>query len=175
MKKVLILIVGILLMSCSSQKEVRFNEDIIDCIVEESPSLPSQFLNYNFFCKNSNNQILMLGVYDLRDIYKKKYSWMSYKDFLTEALNQRLLIAHNSFITFDLDKTVEREYRNNKLEDFIKIYCDEYRRDFYNLKPVDKYLENTILYYLFINNYLSSFDDYSGVYGIAGIHNWQCK
>lgn len=162
-------------MSCSSQKEVRFNEDIIDCIVEESPSLPSQFLNYNFFCKNSNNQILMLGVYDLRDIYKKKYSWMSYKDFLTEALNQRLLILHNSSKAFDLDKTVEKEYKRNKLEDFIRIYCDEYSNGLYCLKSVDKELVNTILYYLFINNYLSSFDDYSGVYGISRIHSWQCK
>lgn len=63
----------------------------------------------------------MLSVYDLRDIYEKKYSLMSYKNFLTKALNQTLLVSHNSPKAFDLDKNVEKEYKRNKLEDFIVI------------------------------------------------------
>lgn len=163
------------LMSCSSQNEIKFNVDIIDCIINESSSLPSKFLNYTFFCKSSDNKILRLGVYDLQRIHEVSYNQMSYKFFLTKALSQNILISKSSFEAFDLDQEVQYDYVHNKFDDFINKYCEKYNDSSYTLKTKNYEYINSILYYCFINNYFSTFDDYSGVYRITKIDKWECK
>lgn len=112
-------VICIFLVSCNSQNGMKFNRDIIDCISNENSSLPSQFLNYNFFCKSSDNKILILGIYDLQRIYEDNYNQMSYKSFLTKTLNQNLLISKSVPKAFELNKEVLHDYNSNKFEDFI--------------------------------------------------------
>lgn len=161
------------MLSCKTG--LKFNENIIDCISNESAFLPSQFLNYTFFCKGSDNKILIFGVYDLQRIHEDSYNQMSYKSFLTKALNQNLLISKPSPKAFDLNKEVQHDYNNNKFEDFINKYCEKHNDDSYTLKTKNCEYISSILYYCFINNYLSIFDDYSGAYKILKVDKWECK
>lgn len=174
-KKLFGCIMCILFVSCNSQNEIKFNEEIIDCIINESSSLPSQFLNYTFFCKSSDNKILILGVYDLRRIHEDDYNQLTYREFLTKSLNQTLLISKSSPKAFNLNKEVQYDYSHNKFDDFINKYCEKYNDNSHTLKIKNYDYINSILYYCFINNYLSTFDDYSGVYRITRIDKWECK
>jgi hypothetical protein len=55
-----------------------------------------------------------------------------------------------------------------KINEFRNLFCIKRGDDIYYLKrDVSDDQRNTILYYLFINNYLTRIDDYSGAFVIG--------
>jgi hypothetical protein len=163
--KNLIVILIIVFNIASCNKHIQFDKCIIESISEEDPDFPSWFFRYSFFCKGEKNEILLLDVMELRELYNENSFDMDYKTFLTKALNQQIILSNEERYAFHLDKNVTHEYQTRNLIDFIHLYCKNDGYDGYVLMIdiPDEQIE-TIFYYLFINNYLSVFADDAGFY-----------
>jgi hypothetical protein len=141
-------------------------------IFEENINFPSVFIGDYFFCKIDENYVLLTDVRDFRELHKKYYPDMNYKMFLTQLLNQKIVvqIKDNEWITGDivkLNEDVERQYNALNIDNFISLYCEDIKTCFVLNRNVPREFRNTIFYFLFINNYLTGYDDNIGCYIIS--------
>ena len=169
------IIILLYLSSCITKHNVCFDSRVINIvsISIEEPLLPPYFLGIPFFCKGENGKTILSDVQELLEIYNENSFDMDYETFLTKVLNQQMVLSDKILENkvsrgFYLDKEVVDEYRKNKFEDFILLYFDDTGDNVYRLKiPNSEIVENkanTIFYFLFINNYLTIFDDVIGRY-----------
>jgi hypothetical protein len=168
---ILILLLMICSLSCNTRQKVTLNENFIKSISEENQNTPSRFFNLLFFCKCQDNEIQYLNVYELRETYSEDYSNINYHTFLTDLLNQRIKIkCKNQKNKFKIDENVRKTYKEKNTNDFINLYCTKKGDNLFWLKSnTIAEQRNTILYFLFANNYLTSIDDYSGAFIIRKI------
>jgi len=157
--------------SCNFKRKPVFNEHLIANISNASTDLPSHYSEIKFFCKSQDNKIILLDANEFRYIYSKEYSKLDYRSFLTKLLNQELAIEHyNDKKKFKIDDDVEKHYLSMDIKDFLNYYCKKLNEDEYSLKPdIVENQRNSIFYFLFINNYQTSFDDVGGFYIIKKI------
>ena len=88
-----------------------------------------------------------------------------FKEFLSEALNQKLKVkGREGNVFFELNPEVTSNYNNNSFFDFLEIYCEKenHERFALNQEVPEEYMD-TIFYYAFLNNYLVAEDDFLGV------------
>ena len=166
MKRLVILIISAFcLISCGEKHSVNFDECIIEFLSEEDPNFPSFFYSYNFFYQGENNKVILTNSNEFKFMYDDNNHNMDYKTFLKEVLNQQIVINKIHGNPFSLDKEVTREYKTKKFVDFLLLYFKNDKENHYFFKnKIDENKRNTIFYYLFINNYLTVFDDVIGVY-----------
>jgi hypothetical protein len=164
----MVMVLTLCCVTCNTKRHVPFSERLIKNISEEDQNNPSSFYNFQFFCKCQDNKILPLNIYEIREVYLKEFSHIDYQDFLTDLLNQRIDIQcknHNE--KFTINETVQKLYKEKNLNDFINFYCSEKSNNlFWQKNNIPDNQRNTILYFLFVNNYLTSIDDYSGAFVI---------
>jgi hypothetical protein len=171
MNKIINLLISLTLfccLSCKTKHNLLFNENLIQRIAHEDQNLPSQFFNL-FFCKCQSGEIVSLSVYDLREIYRNEYSGVEYSSFLSNLLNQRTSIqCKDRSDNFKIDENVRKRYEEMSLNEFLAFYCTERNQvSYYLKKDVTSEQRNTVLYFLFVNNYLTDVDDYAGFYVIS--------
>ena len=155
-------------LSCGVNHVDSLDESFILKIAQEDIHSPSQFSNVAFFCKGLNDTILFLNVYQLREIHQSEFANISYYNFLTNVLSQKIIIKSKQYKSFKIDKIVDSLYKKMKINEFRNLFCIKRGDDIYYLKrDVSDDQRNTILYYLFINNYLTRIDDYSGAFVIG--------
>ena len=155
--------------SCNLKHEPTFNKRIIENISNADINYPPPYFGM-FFCKGQNGQILPLNAGELRDIYSKEFRQLNYKSFLSELLNQNIEVKYNNHKGFILDPEVESHYKSLDINEFINFYCVKTSETSYTLnKTFPKIKKYSIFYFLFINNYLTSFDDIGGFYLIKKI------
>ena len=162
-----LLINVIFLVGCKSQTDLTVKYNLIKEISQEDQNFPSQF-NYIFFCKCQNNKVVRLNVYHLRELYKDSSSNTDFETYLRKVLNEKSKINCKNFnTTFELDPEIKGQYEKMGKDYLLKSFCKEYGKDIYYLNiDIPQYQRNTIMYFLFINNYMSSEDDYLGTYVI---------
>lgn len=169
--KIFILILLACFISCNNKQDISFSQKLIKSISEEDKSYPSRFFNNLFFCKCQNEEVSILSIYELREVYLKEFNHINYKNFLTELFNQKLLI--NCTIQnkqFRINEEVKKNYIKMPLKEFLNFYCTKKKDNLFFIKnDVADEFKNTILYYLFINNYITNIDDYSGTYVIKKV------
>ena len=164
------IIILLYLSSCITKHNVCFDSRVINIISTEDINFPSYFSGIPFFCKGENDKTILLDVQELWEMYNENTFEIDYETFLTKALNQQMVVSDKVLkdkgrSTFYLDKEVANEYRKNKFEDFILLYFENIGNNRYKLNiKIDENKRNTIFYFLFINNYLTVFDDYIGFY-----------
>lgn len=151
------------LLSCEERKKYTFSEKFIEAISDEPSNLPSQFPNVFLFCKCQNSEVIKLNVYELKAKYLREYKeGTNYKSFLRSVLNQELLvICDDSDNTFKVDSAVYQSYQESGLIKLIKLYCNKNGDDIFWLNDnlsIDQ--KNTVLYLLFINNFIASEGDH---------------
>jgi hypothetical protein len=135
------------------------------------PPLDVQFL----FAKGESDSVFLIeDARELEEIYSVWPYNMDYKDFLTEVLNQKTILhPHYKTIKFALNKKVASKYKQNGLKKILKSYCIKIvrsDRDRYRLKKGLSEIElYSVMYFLFINNYLTEFSDESGIYSVGNI------
>lgn len=161
--------ISCIICSCNKKSSVPFDEKLILEIANESTEFPSKYNSLTFFGICEKNKVRVLSVNELRFIHKKKYNQMKYKDFLSQVFNQKLDINYVDKIKcFELDQEVTNKYNDSSnVEEFIGLYSKKNNQKNHILKndiPEKKLI--TIMYYLFLNNYLVTFDDYIGIYFI---------
>jgi hypothetical protein len=131
----------------------------------EDPNFPSQFLGIHFYCQGENNKILLTNADELKFVYEESHYDMNYKTFLTKVLSQQIIINNEHGDVFSLDKNVTYEYQTKKFIDFLLSYFKNDGENQYVLtSKITDNERNTVFYYLFINNYLTVFDDVIGNY-----------
>ena len=157
--------------SCNLKRKPVFNERLIENISNASADFPSYYSGIKFFCKSRDNKIILLDANEFRHLYSKEYSKLDYRSFLTKLLNQELAIEYyNNKEKFKINEDVEKHYLSMGIEDFLNYYCKKTIEDRYSLKPnIVENQKNSIFYFLFINNYQTSFDDVGGFYIIKKI------
>ena len=156
--------------SCNKKENPPFNKTLIERISEESVNYPSYYSGIMFFCKSQDNKIVSLNVYELREIYSKEFRYLSYNFFLTKLLNQKIAIQYNNKKEFNINEDIEKQYISMNTDDFLNFYCRKTSKDRYTLKlNIPKSERSTIFYFLFINNYLTVFDDIGGFFIIEKI------
>ncbi len=162
-----LLIIVIILVGCKTQNDLTIKYNLIKEISQEDQNLPSQF-NYIFFCKCQNNQVVRLNVYQLRELYKDSASNTDFETYLMTVLNLKSKIDCKNFNTaFELDPEIKGQYEKKGKGYLLKSFCRKSGKDRYYLNiDIPQYQRNTVMYFLFINNYMSREDDHLGTYVI---------
>jgi len=80
-------------------------------------------------------------------------------------LNQKIAIQYNNNKEFKINEDIEKSYISMNIDEFLNFYCKKTSKDSYTLNlNIPKSQRSTIFYYLFINNYLTGFDDIGGFF-----------
>lgn len=169
MKKIAVFITIIFLLnSCSKNKNISFDEELIKRMSIEDFGLPSQYTTLILFAKCENSKVVETNIQQLRAIYKKDYNNMKFKDYLSQVLNQDLEInGLKKTECFLLDNEIAELYNNNSFENFLLKFCEKSGSESYILKKnISEEKRRAFFYYCFINNYMPMFDDYIGYYDL---------
>jgi len=168
---ILILLFFAFCLSCNTNHEISFDKKLIKSISDENKYLPSRFFNLFFFCKCQNEEISILSVYELREVYHNGFKNMYYKDFLTELFNQKLKVDCTLLNNkFKINADVQKNFLKMTLVDFINFYCVKKRENIFWLKnDIAEESKKSILYFLFLNNYITNIDDYNGSFVIMKV------
>lgn len=151
------------LICCKQHVKQKFDEKLIEEISNENTRFPSKYTDTPFFIRCNESQFSIIKIKDLRYIYNLNYKNISYSEFLRQILNQELISVNiNNSECFILDENISEQYKNaNNFESFLNLYTVKTNSGQLILKNTINQTK-TILYYFFINNYLSSYDDYGG-------------
>jgi len=154
--------------SCHQKKEFEFNRNIIEGIVSENVKVPSYYNSYLLFSKCNDIRIAIINIEDLRIIYKRKYLKMNFSEFLKNALDQKLDISYKDKIEcLEINTEVKAIYEAKPFEYFLTYYCDKVDAKESRIRnSIPKRQLKSVLYYFFINNYLTQLDDKIGYYYI---------
>jgi hypothetical protein len=153
-------------LSCNKRQPKEFDKKIIELISEEDSKYPSVLSPVLFFGKCKDNKIAILHVQELKAIHKMKYNNLEFRFFLEQALNQKIDLNYNDKIPcFTINPDVAILYKKEHFDDFIKIFCDKIETHTIRLKSsIPDNQITSVLYFFFLNNYLSYFDDNIGRY-----------
>jgi len=157
------------LISCNKKQNISIDNNLI--LLISNDVRPSLFSGVPFYCQGEGGKVIRIESQDLRIIYNEGTFEMDYLSFLRKVLNQQIKLQSNrSVYTFNIDKDVDKEYQSKNLADFMHLYCKSYGTGEYVLKKgFTENQRNSIFYFLFINNYLSVLDDYSGSFNIFSV------
>lgn len=172
-----ILFLFLILISCSksnihiSNKFIKEISTINSVNSEGEVSFVPENATSLLYLKLDNNRMASTNAMELQYIYKNYYknNYTSFYDFLNKTLNQEISLRANQiqryeFIIFDLDYKIMKIPINQVKKQYLKNIDKEtyyfYPRDI-ALNP-----KQTILYKMFLDGYLISFDDYGGNYFI---------
>jgi len=122
-----------------------------------------------FVCKNEN--IYVTSLRKLHFIYKKKQKdFINFNTFLYGVLNNDLLseveLKTNSVDTFCLNINIVNEFNGNSINYIIATYCEKssVKGKFYLKNKLNLNIKQSVIYFLFKNNYYILQNDYLGKY-----------
>ncbi|MDQ0476705.1 hypothetical protein [Chryseobacterium sp. MDT2-18] len=140
------------------------NDSVISYIPEKATNL--------LYLKLDNNKMISINALELQDIYSSYYknNYKTFYNFLNKALKQEVSLKTNQVqkyevIMFSLDNNIIQTSANQIEKKYLKKINNE--TFYFYPKDIDLNQNQTILYKMFINNYLISFDDYGGKYIIT--------
>jgi len=169
-KRILLILLLLLSISCNENQNSSSHRKLVERILKEDINYPSQYGNVLFFCKCQENKIVVLSIYDLRELFVKHKS-NSRSKLLTDLFNQSIKVSCDGYDKrFSIDEDIRNLFHKDGLNKFIDSQCIR-KGDKYFLieKNITTVQQNTILYFLFVNDYISSFDDNLGEYIIYKI------
>lgn len=166
MKKILLFGLLVFITSCNKDKDVKFDETLINKIASEDFSLPSEYNMLTLFAVCNDGNITEINVQQLRVLHQTKYKDIEFSKFLTQVLNHHLKIeSSNDFHCYKLDKEITELYNKNNFISFIELFCNKSHSKGYVLKKnITSQQRMAIFYYCYINNQLFLFDDVIGNY-----------
>nr|WP_321374904.1 hypothetical protein [uncultured Bacteroides sp.] len=160
------------IISCNKKQNISIDNNLILLISKDVG--PSLFIGVPFYCQGEGGKVIQIESRDLRILYNEGAFNLDYLSFLRKVLNQQIKLQSNrSVYTFKIDKDVDKEYQSKNLADFMHLYCKSSGTGEYILKKgFTENQRNSIFYFLFINNYLSVLDDYSGSFNIFSVSKY---
>jgi hypothetical protein len=187
MKKMFFLML-ILNIYCSCQNKKTFiKQETTDFLCKEVvKSIPRKdrlvyVSHYNYvpvFVLGNDSSLISTRPDFLHHLYISSYKsqYKRFDDFLFKSLNQEIIFDKKQFIkylpsSFKIDNEVKKNYDTKKFIDFYNFYLKkEDKREYLNRDKVLSINQHfSVIYYLFINNYYTTEDDYIGR---TYAHNW---
>lgn len=165
-------VICLFLISCSNDTNVYYDRETIKklCLnydyVSNLPPPPGPEL----FIR-SEDKICKTNITILSRIYKENYKEkQDFEDFVYNVVNQKQVITDNQdyMECFIPDNNISEKYQNLPLNTFMDLYCTKDEKgEYYMLKNIENIITlNTVSYYLFLNKFQVSFDDYIGIYKV---------
>jgi hypothetical protein len=165
--KAIILLAAITLIGCNNENIIHINDNLIVSIAKEDQRYPSQNGMMNLFVKCEDDKIALLNVEYLREIYRLGDFKSDFETFLSNVLNQKQKISSNNIEKkFEPDYNILDQYNKLGLKEIINSYCSKSDDRYYLNNEITENKTYTILYLLFLNNYMSVSDDYIGKFVI---------
>jgi hypothetical protein len=142
---------GLFLLGCNKLYHEKFDEKLIQKISSENGDLPSKMFSISFYGKCTDDKIAEVHIQDLRSLHKFKWMDLSYKEFLDQALNQKINLEYQDKIEcFDLDKEIAYHYKNTNFNTFLNLYTKNSSNNELTLKSTIKENQiNSVSYYFF--------------------------
>lgn len=174
-KKIAVLLFTIIssLTCCKTKYNIQISDNLIARMAKEDQMIPSQFSNLNLIARCLDNKIAIIDAHYLRELYRSSIYTTDYETFIRNLLNQSLKIDCKDVSNkFELDSSIYHQYDKIGLKSFLNSYCSKKGANRYHLnKDLTINKTNSVLYILFLNNYMSSEDDYLGVTVVRKIKN----
>lgn len=173
MKKIFILMIFTLILSCQKQQE-NFSKAMIEKLDVIDNGLPSYYGFLNLYISTKNNEFIETNCDYLFLFYKLYYKkeFENFKDFLNGVLNNDYRIDKNLFIklmyikSFKLNQEIEKQYSELGFDKFLLKYSEKTSGNRHKLKLKKSIINDgeyqSIVYFLYKNRYDISKDCYIG-------------
>ncbi|WP_447635002.1 hypothetical protein [Flavobacterium microcysteis] len=174
MRKALYILILLFFTSCNQEKKNIFSEVEIKELTKSIPGT-NIFTNTDImFVKLENEKVGFTNIRHLSRIFQSKYkeTYKNFDNFLFQALNQKISFSSNYFVehnvsVFSISKNIEKQYLTSGLSFLREKYFEKRQKNFVlknkNLTSHDIY---SVLYYFYINGYITTFDDAIGIYEV---------
>jgi len=132
-------------------------------------NIPSRFAPLILYVKYDSTTIVETNVDMLRNVYNDRFTvkYKTFYSFLAEALNQKIYFKNClDYKLIPLDNNIVSIYKKYGFPFLKKKYYKSNKLIINSQLPLNK----TVLYYFFINNYITTIDDYVGIYHIVPIN-----
>lgn len=169
--------------SCTQENK---NKNFINKLSSVQNGLPSLYFNYYLYFKMDNNEILETNINLIYEMYKSYYSqeYTDFNTYLKNLLNKKEIIK--SEYVNDLKQkgdmlanlsNIDNSIEKMSIENIEKKYLNLEQQDTFVLQTgkVETTKAKTILYKMFINDYIITFSDYGGYYNIKRYHDEDFK
>jgi len=135
----------------------------------ETPPIYPTFLLFGL-C--DSNFIFVTNLYELHKYFISNKTNQSFEDFLKVILDKRKANCIDEFEHIQINESIKKEYERIGGSNLLQKYCKELESGDYRLKAgTNKSNIHTLLYYFYLNNYLATFDDYSGNYFLTSMED----
>ncbi len=167
----------IMLIFSLSCKQENKNKNFINKLSSVQNGLPSLYFNYYLYFKMDNNELLETNINLIYEMYKNYYSqeYTDFNTYLKKLLNKKEIIKSEyiNVLKKKGDLLVNLSTINNSIE---KMSTEDIKKKYLNLEQQDTFVlqtgkidttkAKTILYKMFIDDYIITFSDYGGYYNI---------
>lgn len=172
LKKIALLV--LLVFSFSCKQEVR-NKNFIDRLSSIQNGLPSLYFNYYLYFKVNNGKILETNIDLVYEIYKNYYSedYKNFNSYLENLFNEKETIKAEHISTLKKKgdvlanmSVIDNDIAIMSIENLEKQYLNLEKQNTFILRTgkIEPIKVKTILYKMFINDYIITFSDYGGYY-----------
>lgn len=135
----------------------------------ETPPIYPSFL---LFGMCDSNFIFVTNMYELHKHFINKKTNQSFEVYLKLVLDKNKANCIDEFENIKLNENIKKEYERIGVSNLLHKYCKELKNGRYSLKAgIDESSTHTLLYYFYFNNYIATFDDYSGWYILTSMEN----
>jgi hypothetical protein len=163
----IILSAAITLFRCKNENIIHINDNLIISMAKEDQKYPSQYGGLILFAKCEDNKIAWLDVEYLREIYRQATFKSDFETFLRNVLNQKQKISFNNIKRkFEPDYNILDQYSKLGIKEIIGSYCRKLDDRYFLKNDITENKTYTVLYLLFLNNYMTTSDDYIGKFVI---------
>lgn len=166
---VLFIMITSILFSCFSKGDNYINnKELIEYISDEKTDFPSLFSGIYLFCEidKKEKKFQLLDSSMLFKAHDESYPNIDYKDFILKIFSNQLTIeCMEAYECFILNDTITTEYSNTSFSVFVKKYTKIYENNVYILnRDLSPNIRLSVMYYMFLNGYYTSYDDVAGYY-----------
>ncbi|MDH6311471.1 hypothetical protein M2137_000221 [Parabacteroides sp. PFB2-10] len=167
------LLLCVMLLAGGCRSDDCKHKKIIESLSNEPLNLehPSRYEGLHLFvgCEDKNEKKITFPRVLKIEYLKNKYS-MNYKTYLRKILNEDIHIDLPESC-FRLNAVISDNYAKMNFNAFFSLYCYENGSVFRIAQSLSENESLTVLYYLFLNEYYSFWDDYIGIYSIRKLEN----
>lgn len=167
-KNLICLSVFILILNCSRSSDSKVSDQFIAKLSVTDDSLPSPYVGYNLYVKTNNDSVIVSNVNSLHEIYSDHYQteFKDFHSFLTALLKNNFKISEGAVSNHNYGAFLsDKKITGLPVESIVKKYFDQDKNSkkyYFYPQTLSYNTKQTILYKMFLDGYLVSFDDYGG-------------
>jgi hypothetical protein len=170
-------VIAFAIVGCEQGPSSNISNSFIEKIAVIEKPLPSKYVGYNLYVKTDKASTFVTNVNFLNIIYTDHYqnSFKDFYSFLYALLKQNFQINADIAVKYEYQTFIENpKIMELSTESIIGKYFEQdisKKKYYFYPKALSISDAQTILYKMFLEGYLISFDDYGGKYNIVKYKN----